>query len=73
MISWLKSLLTTVKKPAKIVKIWRVDPNNMNTTDELYEYLTGKKENKNSKEHERIHNNKTSSTMGRSEQGTKSS
>ena len=43
MISWLKSLLTTVKKPAKIVKIWRVDPNRTDTTDELYEYLTGKK------------------------------
>ena len=62
-----------MKKPAKIVKIWRVDPNTDNTTDELYEYLTGKKENKKSTEHERIHNNKTSSTMGRSKQGTKSS
>ena len=34
--------MTTVKKPAKIVSIWRVNPNSNTTTDELYEYITQK-------------------------------
>ena len=65
MIQWLKSLLTTVKKPAKIVKIWRVDPNNMNTTDELYEYLTGKKKTEKTPLHKRIHRHEDRSAEGR--------
>tara|TARA_B100000900_G_C20126141_1_gene532066 strand:+ start:43 stop:255 length:213 start_codon:yes stop_codon:yes gene_type:complete len=65
MISWLKSLLTTVKKPAKIVSIWRVDPNRTDTTDELYEYLTGKKKTEKTPLHKRIHRHEDRSAEGR--------
>ena len=66
MISWLKSLLTTVKKPAKIVSIWRVDPNRTDTTDELYEYLTGKKKTEKTPLYKRIHRHEDTSAEGRS-------
>ena len=42
MIKWFKSLLTTPKKGAKIVKTWVVRPNRKDTTDELYDYIRQK-------------------------------
>ena len=72
MISWIKSLLTTVKKPAKIVKIWRVDPNRTDTTDELYEYLTGKKKTEKTPLYKRIHRHEDSSVDGRQDQSEQS-
>ena len=42
MIHWLKTLLTTPKKSAKIVKKWVVRPNRRDTTDELYDYIRQK-------------------------------
>ena len=47
MFKWLRHLVAAPKKSkAKIVKILRINskPNSNTTTDELYEYLTGKKE-----------------------------
>ena len=47
MFRWLQKLIAAPKKSkAKIVKILRINskPNSNTTTDELYEYLTGKKE-----------------------------
>ena len=72
MISWIKSLLTTVKKPAKIVKIWQIDPNRTDTTDELYEYLTGKKKTKKTPLYKRIHRHEDSSVDGRQDQSEQS-
>ena len=45
MINWLKSLLTTPKKGAKIVKTWVVRPNRKDTVDELYDYIRQKDKN----------------------------
>ena len=44
MIHWLKTLLTTQKKSAKIVKRWVVRPNTDQTVDELYDYITQKEQ-----------------------------
>tara|TARA_Y200000002_G_scaffold374209_1_gene374558 strand:+ start:3034 stop:3252 length:219 start_codon:yes stop_codon:yes gene_type:complete len=60
---WLEKLVATPKKSkAKIVEILRISskPNNNNTTDELYEYLTGKTQKKASI-NERIHKSESES------------
>ena len=67
MFEWLQKLVAAPRKSkAKIVKILRINskPNSNSTTDELYEYLTGKKE-KETSINEGIHTSENKTTSRR--------